>query len=415
MGTFSLAAGLKYGKINSIPTSLSSNSTQQVEQVQNYVEEDIDTDGKIIKTGSVILIGNQEVYQRLVEEREFNLLEENDQQVVLAKADGNPVTPPTNRGPSNLPTSPAGGRRPSRPITGTNPYRHLNVNPGIAGNPGGPGNGGNGGASGYDYESEIPQIPQEIQTCNYDYSSNSKKKQSQDQCSIDEQKKAGIDELPDSPEFIYKLETKTARKALKKVWKNDEAKTEVLAGLNRINNGELLPRNQKNFKGFKTLKEVKFTKTRMLVQPGINGGPDQIVAICMQRDLNNVALNLKGKYKYMKIKRIEFAHEITDPYMDNLDVFVENENGYTYTIVVSTPGDLLDQMEQEKINFIMPGTPKIIVKKLTEQIVREAIQAYAENDGYWLKLCQFGDDIDISVLNKLEAEHRKEWEGWEED
>ena len=117
----------------------------------------------------------------------------------------------------------------------------------------------------------------------------------------------------------------------------------------------------------------------------------------------------------MKIKRIEFAHEITDPYMDNLDVFVENEDGYTYTIVVSTPGDLLDQMDQEKINFIMPASPKIIVKKLTEQIVREAIQAYAENDGYWLKLCQFGDDIDISVLNKLEAEHRKEWEGWEED
>ena len=294
MGTFSLAAGLKYGKINSIPTSLSSNSTQQVEQVQNYVEEDIDTDGKIIKTGSVILIGNQEVYQRLVEEREFNLLEENDQQVVLAKADGNPVTPPTNRGPSNFPTSPAGGRRPSRPITGTNPYRHLNANPGTAGNPGGP---GNGGASGYDYESEIPQIPQEIQTYNYDYSSNSKKKQSQDQYSIDEQKKAGIDELPDSPEFIYKLETKTARKALKKLWKNDEAKTEVLAGLNRINNGELLPRNQKNFKGFKTLKELKFTKTRMLVQPGINDGPDQIVAIFMRRDLDNIASNFKGKYK----------------------------------------------------------------------------------------------------------------------
>lgn len=117
----------------------------------------------------------------------------------------------------------------------------------------------------------------------------------------------------------------------------------------------------------------------------------------------------------MKIKRIEFADEITDPYMDSLDVFVENEDGYTYTIVVTTPNDLLDQMKQEKINFTMPGTPKIIVKKLTEQIIREAIQAYAENDGYWLKLCQFGDDIDISVLNKLEAEHRKEWEGWKED
>src|SRR6476660_2260429 len=117
----------------------------------------------------------------------------------------------------------------------------------------------------------------------------------------------------------------------------------------------------------------------------------------------------------MKLKRIEFAHEITDPHMDNVDVFVENEDGYTYTIVVSTPGDLVDQMEQEKINFIRPNTPQIIVKKLTEPIVREAIEAYAKNDGYWLKLCQFGDDIDISVLNKLEEEHRKEWEGWEED
>ena len=72
---------------------------------------------------------------------------------------------------------------------------------------------------------------------------------------------------------------------------------EVVAGLDKMNNGELLPRNQKNFKGFKTLKELKFTKTRMLIQPWINDGPDQIVAIFMRRDLNNVALNLKGKYK----------------------------------------------------------------------------------------------------------------------
>jgi hypothetical protein len=116
----------------------------------------------------------------------------------------------------------------------------------------------------------------------------------------------------------------------------------------------------------------------------------------------------------MKIKRIEFAHEIRDPYMDNLDVFVENEDGYTYTIIVSTPGDLVDQMEQEKMNFIRPDTPKIIVKKLVEPIIREAIEAYAENNGYWLKLCQFGDDIDISVLNKLEEEHHKQLKEWEE-
>ena len=67
------------------------------------------------------------------------------------------------------------------------------------------------------------------------------------------------------------------------------------------------------------------------------------------------------------------------------------------------------------MNFIRPETPRIIVKKLTEPIVREAIEAYAEGNGYWLKLCQFGDDIDISVLNTLAEEQRKEWEGWEED
>ena len=89
----------------------------------------------------------------------------------------------------------------------------------------------------------------------------------------------------------------------------------------------------------------------------------------------------------MKIKRIEFAHEITDSYMDSLDVFVRNEDGYTYMIVVIRTGNLLDQIKQEKINFIIPDIPKIIVKKLIEQIVREAIEGYAENDRYWSKLC----------------------------
>ena len=49
--------------IDSIPTNLSSNSTQQVERLENYVKEDIDmqVDVKVIKTGSGILIGNQQI------------------------------------------------------------------------------------------------------------------------------------------------------------------------------------------------------------------------------------------------------------------------------------------------------------------------------------------------------------------
>lgn len=35
----------------------------------------------------------------------------------------------------------------------------------------------------------------------------------------------------------------------------------------------------------------------MLVQLGINDGLDQIVAIFMQRDLDNIASKFKGKYK----------------------------------------------------------------------------------------------------------------------
>ena len=102
-------------------------------------------------------------------------------------------------------------------------------------------------------------------------------------------------------------------------------------------------------------------------------------------------------------------YEITDVENENVDVVVEDENGYTYVIVVGTPGDLLDEMEQEKTNFIRPGTPRIIVKKLTKEIVTEA-----SNGGYLIKLYQFADAIDISVLNKLGEEHRKEWEFEEE-
>jgi hypothetical protein len=64
-----------------------------------------------------------------------------------------------------------------------------------------------------------------------------------------------------------------------------------------MNKGELLSRNQKNFKGFKTLKEIKLTDTRILLQPGQNGNPDQILAIFMRRDLDNIASIFKGKYK----------------------------------------------------------------------------------------------------------------------
>ena len=49
--------------------------------------------------------------------------------------------------------------------------------------------------------------------------------------------------------------------------------------------------------------------------------------------------------------------------------------------------------------------PDYFQKKLTEQIVREAIQAYAENDGYWkdlTKITKITGREDLAILRGLE-------------
>ena len=52
------------------------------------------------------------------------------------------------------------------------------------------------------------------------------------------------------------------------------------------------------------------------------------------------------------------------------------------SLASATLQDLLEEMNQEKSNYLRPGTYNIIVKKLTKEIVTEVIQAYAEDDGY---------------------------------
>lgn len=58
-----------------------------------------------------------------------------------------------------------------------------------------------------------------------------------------------------------------------------------------------------------------------------------------------------------------------DGYSDNIDVLVENDDGYKCRISVRTPQDLLEEINQEKTNFVQPGTIRVIVKKLTKEIV----------------------------------------------
>jgi len=110
----------------------------------------------------------------------------------------------------------------------------------------------------------------------------------------------------------------------------------------------------------------------------------------------------------MLIKSISFPtylEDITDIENSNIDVFVELENGYTYTVVVATAKNIESLMNKEKMNYFEPGHPFIIVKKLTKEIITEAIEAYGSDDAYWLKLYHFAGKIDAAIFNPLQMEH----------
>src|SRR6056300_1102301 len=110
----------------------------------------------------------------------------------------------------------------------------------------------------------------------------------------------------------------------------------------------------------------------------------------------------------MLIKNIRIIDEITDIENDSIDVCVESEDGYTYTVSIATTKNLLQRMDQEKSNFSNPSELVIVVRKLTQEIITETLEAYAEDNAFWLKLHQFASKIDISVFDELQAKHIKE-------
>ena len=108
----------------------------------------------------------------------------------------------------------------------------------------------------------------------------------------------------------------------------------------------------------------------------------------------------------MKVKEISFPiplKNIENIYDDNIDVFVDLENGRSYTVIVGTYQNVLSLLNQENSNFLPPGEPMILVRKLTMEVIEEAIQAYAKDDnGYWLKLHHFASFIEPSMFDTLE-------------
>ena len=112
--------------------------------------------------------------------------------------------------------------------------------------------------------------------------------------------------------------------------------------------------------------------------------------------------------KNMLIKNIRILDEIIDIENDSIDVCVDSEDGYTFTVSIVTMKYLLQKMDQENSNFVSPNEMPIIVKKLTKEIIEETLKKYAEDDAYWLKLYHFAGNINPTVFDGLQAEHIKE-------
>lgn len=91
----------------------------------------------------------------------------------------------------------------------------------------------------------------------------------------------------------------------------------------------------------------------------------------------------------MRITKISYPtplSEIEDIENDNIDVFVELDDGMTYTVVIATPKNILHQMDKEGLDYLPASPPYIFVRQITEQNIADVIKTYARDNAYWLKL-----------------------------
>ncbi|MBP0726856.1 hypothetical protein J5Y03_16995 [Bacillus sp. RG28] len=116
----------------------------------------------------------------------------------------------------------------------------------------------------------------------------------------------------------------------------------------------------------------------------------------------------------MRIKDIEFPayYETLDKNNGNLDVFVKMTDGMTYTMVVTTPNNYYWYMDKEGLDYIPAAPPDIIVRTLTKENIWKAIESFAEDNGYWLKLYFLAGKVegvfDNNKMNKMIEKIKKE-------
>lgn len=110
----------------------------------------------------------------------------------------------------------------------------------------------------------------------------------------------------------------------------------------------------------------------------------------------------------IRIKKIEYLMAPRDIFNDALDVFVSLEddyctNGFCYFIEVTTPKFLSTVMEKENSTFLSPNYPCIIVSKLTDDIIRVAIESFINLDDQarWLKLYDIMPKLNIEEIDEI--------------
>ncbi|MGC6767334.1 hypothetical protein [Enterococcus sp. LJL51] len=112
----------------------------------------------------------------------------------------------------------------------------------------------------------------------------------------------------------------------------------------------------------------------------------------------------------MKVLNIEYPttldkiEDITD---DNIDVFVELEDGFSYTVIVSTVQNIAKFMEEK--GYSSPGWVQqlIVVTELKEDLIKKAIEAYAEEHAYWLKFTHLSTGYYLEDLDRMLEKERR--------
>lgn len=80
-------------------------------------------------------------------------------------------------------------------------------------------------------------------------------------------------------------------------------------------------------------------------------------------------------------------------------------------VEVTTPKFFDTLMKKSKSDFVPPSYPYIIVSKLTDEIIRAAIQEFmnARDDSFWLKLYHILPTLDIRDINEILDRKEKEY------